>query len=329
MTIELCDSESKTTQLYYSEFKGLKSVVLENAGLRAEWIPSYGGKMVSLRTKKPPQVHELLYQSPLRSLIRPHFEADFASFDTSGFDECFPSIDNCEVTVTKNNNLESVTVPDHGEVWSLPWQLEVKSHNQLQFSISSPLMQYRLTKTITLERDEIIMNYDLHLTGDITKMPFLWTPHALFSYQRDTSLIIPDHLNAIRSVCSVGRLEDQERLYEYPKMNDSKVGSWDASTFDDKDEGLCEKFYFSRQLRSYDWFGFCDDRGTVLMNVDANIVPYLGIWKNQGAHNATHNFALEPCSGIYDSAENAQLNGTVAYVTKEKNVQWFLKIKVT
>jgi hypothetical protein len=51
-----------------SQFKGLESVVLENKLIRAEWISSYGAKMVSL-TVKTGGGHELLYQTPLTKLV--------------------------------------------------------------------------------------------------------------------------------------------------------------------------------------------------------------------------------------------------------------------
>jgi galactose mutarotase-like enzyme len=63
------------------------------------------------------------------------------------------------------------------------------------------------------------------------------------------------------------------------------------------------------------------------MSVDSDTAPYLGVWKNQGANNGTHNFALEPCSGIYDSARDAQSNGSVAYVTKAQPRSWSLNFQ--
>ncbi|MCF7364452.1 hypothetical protein L3V23_20530 [Vibrio sp. A1-b2] len=65
------------------------------------------------------------------------------------------------------------------------------------------------------------------------------------------------------------------------------------------------------------------------MIVDTSVTPYLGVCKNQGAHNQTHNFALEPCSGIYDSAEQAQANGTGAYVCGNSPKRGYLLICLT
>jgi galactose mutarotase-like enzyme len=310
-----------------SHFKGLESVVLENNCVRAEWIPSYGGKMVSLIAKSGGG-HELLYQTPLTKLVCPSHGADFGLFDTSGFDECFPSIEECQVEVEEDRAMTSMSIPDHGDVWSLPWKYHIAPDGSLMFSVTSALIPYQLTKKVTLEKNELIINYSVELTATVTAMPFLWTPHALFSYQPDTTIVIPKRLNSITSVCPVGRLQDVTKRYTYPKHTLTDGIDWDGSVFAVQDEGLCEKFYFDSQLNNGDWFGFQDSRCRLMMNVDANVAPYLGIWKNQGAHNNTHNFALEPCSGIYDSAQKAQINGTVANVTSQLPSEWYLRIKI-
>lgn len=310
-----------------SQFKGLESVVLENKHLRAEWVPIYGGKMVSLIVKTSGD-HELLYQTPLTKLVCPNYGADFGSYDTSGFDECFPSIEACSIDIEEQGVIKTVSIPDHGDVWSLQWEYGIDSDGCVEFYVTSPLLPYRMTKRLVLEKNELVIDYKVELTGTVTKMPFLWTPHALFSYQNDTKLLFPKHLNTITSVCPVGRLQDITKTYVYPKHTLDDGKSWDGSLFEKHDEGLCEKFYFNLKLSSEDWFGFQDSRCRLMMNVDSTIAPYLGIWKNQGGHNRTHNFALEPCSGIYDSAEKAQRNGTVAYVTSKKPVTWSLKFKI-
>ncbi|MBM7035240.1 aldose epimerase family protein [Vibrio ulleungensis] len=319
--------ETKRVQFSVGHFKGLPTVVLENALIRAEWIPDYGAKMVSLVVKTTSE-HELLYQTPLTKLVCPSYGADFGSFETSGFDECFPSIEECQVEVEEQGRLTSMSIPDHGDVWSLPWQYHIEPDGSLMFSVTSALIPYQLTKKVTLENNELIINYRVELTGTVTKMPFLWTPHALFSYQPDTTILIPKHLNTITSVCPVGRLQDQTKRYTYPRHTQADGIDWDGSVFAQQDEGLCEKFYFDPLLNSEDWFGFQDSRCRLMMNVDANVAPYLGVWKNQGAHNGTHNFALEPCSGIYDSAQMAQNNGTSAYVTANSPATWHLKLKI-
>jgi galactose mutarotase-like enzyme len=313
-------------ECYHSEFKGVASVVLENASLRAEWLPEYGAKLASLKLKSSCN-QELLYQSPQQRLTIPPYQAKFGDFDTSGFDECFPSIDACQIRVERSGETVSMPVPCHGEVWALAWRYKVVERNTIEFSVTSPQLGYRLTKRATLLDNELRFSYRVELIGDIDRLPFLWTPHALFNYDAQTELVIPKRLDRVKSVCPAGRLNNQALTYTYPSTDQSAIGHWNCAKFLAQDEGTCDKFYFDDTLHTDDRFGFRTGDCEVLMSVDSDTAPYLGVWKNQGANNGTHNFALEPCSGIYDSARDAQSNGSVAYVTKAQPRSWSLNFQ--
>lgn len=308
---------------YQSKFKGVASIVLENSSLRAEWLPVYGAKLASLRLKSG-RNQELLYQSPKQTLTIPLYQSTFGDYDTSGFDECFPSIDACQILVERGGETQPMLVPCHGEVWALAWSYQVVERNTIEFSVTSPQLGYRLTKRATLLEHELCFSYRVELIGDIDRLPFLWTPHALFNYDAQTELVIPNRLDKIKSVCPVGRLNNQALIYSYPCTDYSAIGRWNCAKFLPQDEGTCDKFYFVDTLQADDKFGFRTSDYQVLISVDYHTAPYLGVWKNQGANNGTHNFALEPCSGIYDSAREAQSNGSVAYVTKTQPRIWSL-----
>ena len=62
----------------------------------------------------------------------------------SGFDEVFPSIESCYYPVEP---WEGVKVPDHGEVWSLPWRYEVHE-DSVDLSVHGVRFPYRLQKKI-------------------------------------------------------------------------------------------------------------------------------------------------------------------------------------
>lgn len=307
----------------HGEFKGIPSIILENEFIRAEWLPIYGAKLASLELKSLSDC-ELLYQTPQLQLELPVYATPFGNYDTSGFDECFPSIDACEVEVEKAGEKLRVHVPCHGEVWALSWDYRINEDREIEFSVTSPSLGYRLTKKAALIGRELRLSYRVELIEDIEKLPFLWTPHALFRYDHDTEIIAPQRFNEVKSVCSVGRLNRKDVMYNYPITHDSKVGVWDCSKFLRQDEGTCDKFYFTQKLKANDVFGFRNKYYQVLMAVDSHTAPYLGVWKNQGVVNNTHNFALEPCSGIYDSAEDAQNNGSVSYVTKSEPQSWHM-----
>ena len=72
-------------------YKGLNAYQIENEFLSLLILPQYGCKLASLYKKDTGR--EFLFQSPREKLTPPPYAAAFSAYDSSGFDEVFPSID--------------------------------------------------------------------------------------------------------------------------------------------------------------------------------------------------------------------------------------------
>lgn len=306
------------TQFYNSEYKGVASVVLENEKIRATWLPSYGSKLASLIAKNQSGEQELLFQSDLTELIIPSYGAVFSDYDSSGFDECFPTIDSCE---WNHQNM-----PDHGEVWAMPWHCEQLLNGSLTFSVYSEKFNYTFSKNITLDDDSLISTYQVQLHKSVLSLPFIWTPHALFRGTATTQFIIPEYMDKIYNVCGGGRLGPYGCVYDYPIA--IKQAMLDLRYLEPKSANNCEKYYFTKKLCANSLFGFNDNNIEVRMSVDHHIVPYLGIWKNQGAYKGHYNFAIEPCTGIYDDTAHAYDSKLCQVVEPNSSIEWNFSIKI-
>ncbi|WP_415229650.1 hypothetical protein [Psychromonas sp.] len=307
-----------------SVFKGIQSLILENHLLRLEWLPGYGGKLCSLQYKHSNGNIELLFQYQGDTLAIPKHGDTFSDYDSSGFDECFPTILPCEVMLDKQ---QSITMPDHGDVWAMPWQvIEADALNGIKLSVSNTLLGYTLTKVIKLTDNLIDSHYSVSLTGNIQRLPFIWTPHALFNIRPDLQLIMPKQMDTIINVMEgCARLGKANTIHPYPLLAEN--GS-DMGRIPMGNNGTCEKYYFVETLRAGDQFGFQDEILSVLMQVTSDKIPYLGIWKNQGACKDSCNFAIEPCSGIYDSTQDAQQRQRCSYVENDQPFEWDFLIEV-
>ena len=93
--------------------------VLESEQLRLVIHPSFGGKISSLFYK--PREVELLSSEPCPSELESPYDRAFESGWLGGWDECLPSI---APRRHPDAAWRDVTIPDHGEVWSLPWTTE-------------------------------------------------------------------------------------------------------------------------------------------------------------------------------------------------------------
>ena len=100
--------------------KNVNALLMESASLAITIIPESGAKIQSIYDKEWQK--EVLYQSGRRKFQKSTYGAKFDSGDVSGFDEIFPSIDECFYPAWP---WTGTPVPDHGEVWALPWDYKV------------------------------------------------------------------------------------------------------------------------------------------------------------------------------------------------------------
>ncbi|MGL6260091.1 hypothetical protein [Vibrio sp. WXL210] len=308
------------TDLSFGRYKGLDSIILTTPQLRAEWLPTYGSKLCSLKVLSSGEEIELLYQSPEQTLTLPPYGASFADFDMSGFDECFPTIKACTLPGSKH------AIPDHGEVWALPWECEVGDERQLHFSVTSPHFGYTLRKSVKLEQHCLESHYQLSLDNNAAPLPFMWTPHALFKASPQTRIVVPSHLQSVISVCDTSPLlGDFGAQHPWP-LTKTPFGEYDLAQIASAQSALCDKFYFNQRLRQGDEFGFENEQVKVMMNVDHRTVPWLSIWKNQAGFRGHYNFALEPCTAAFDSIAEAASNAQCQIIEPGECCDWHFNL---
>jgi hypothetical protein len=94
----------------------LSAVQLANDQLFVSFLPEVGAKMNSLKSVRSGR--EFLYK-PLRDPYRrAAYGASFADYDTSGFDECCPTMAEC---IYPEPGFAGRKMPDHGDLWSASW----------------------------------------------------------------------------------------------------------------------------------------------------------------------------------------------------------------
>ena len=304
-------------------YKGLSSLVLENERLKIHLLPDYGGKMASFYHKFTER--EFLFQNEAQTLELPEYAADFSNFDASGFDEMFPSID---PSFYPDGSWQGTSIPDHGEVWTLPWNYKIKKKAVI-FSVYSPRFPYRLTKEVKLLPNKIRINYTVDNLAQ-EKFKFIWAAHALLNCNPETTqLILPPETEEVVNVEANNHLGDWGQQHSYPLTTNRDGSQIDLSRVEPSTAGTCEKFYIPHQLET----GRCgveysDTQERLVYHFPVERVPYLGVWKTQGGYRGDYNIALEPCTGIYDDLYVAdQINKTAA-VGPQDSYSWYLEMRV-
>ena len=306
-------------------YKGLDAWTLENDALRLTFLPGYACKMASLINKKTGR--EWLFQSNNDTLRVPEYGASFAEYDSSGFDEVFPSIDACPYP---DGSWHGMPIPDHGEVWAMPWE-SIHSPDDLAAKaiVKSQTLPYVFSKNIMLRNNEVLFEYRVENTSD-EDFKFIWTPHCLLACSPATRLLIPENLTEVMTVeHSSKRLGPWGTRHAYPQTTDVHGLKMDLAATEPRTVRNCEKFYFT-QPNTAGWCGIehTDTGEKLIYTYDTDKVPYLGVWKTQGGYRGDYNLALEPCTGVYDDLYMASKIRRVAVVGPKSTYEWTFKMTV-
>lgn len=311
--------------MQHTTYKGLNAFYLETDALRLTFLPDYACKLASLVKKQTGR--EFLFQSPKATLTLPHYGAAFSAYDSSGFDEVLPSIDACPYP---DGQYQNVPVPDHGEVWAMKWKWEVSpTGRELMASVRSENFPYTFTRRITLSHNEISFDYSVTNLEE-GGFKFIWTPHCLLNCSPATRLLIPPNLTQVMTVeHTTKHLGPWGTLHSYPLTTDVHGQKLDLSATEPASAKNCEKFYFT-QKNTAGWCGIehTDNGDTLLYSYNADLVPYLGVWKTQGGYRGDYNLALEPCTGAYDDLYVANKIKKAAVIPPLGQYNWQFKMTV-
>lgn len=308
-----------TIRIYETTYKNVEAIAIESNRLVVTMIPSSGSKLQSIYDKMLQK--EYLIQSPSKEFVRSAYASNFAEGDVSGFDEIFPSIESCFYPLEP---WEGVSVPDHGEVWSLPWQYNVLN-NSIVLRVHGVRFPYRLEKKIEFLREQCFrITYKAENLSDFD-FPFIWTPHMLLQCEADSVIVLPDSVKNVISTCSVdNKLGKFGTMHTWPitRINEE---AYDISQVYPKYPGKCEKYYAMGNVLE----GWCalHNKGTgscVGLSYPIDKVPYLGIW--EGIMNGRFVTALEPCTGDLDSLDTAVQWNRVSVIKAKSHIEWYLNI---
>lgn len=305
------------------DWHGFSAWTLETAVMRVTIVPALGGKLVSLVDRDANYDWLFSPQVPPQS---PPYGAVFTDYHPSGWDEMFPTINGCAVPGAPDE-----TLPDHGEVWALPWDVVGNSEDAIILRVrgQQPSYPYTLTRQARLNENCLRLSYILDNPTD-RPLPFLWAAHPLFKGHADIRIDLP---NKVKSVVNV--MADHHLL----GATGHEVDWPQATTVDSETKALdrigdasledCRKFYTSPQLQIDNAQLVHEGIGRALtMRWNAQIAPYLGIWVDEGVYTPVPTVALEPGSGYYDTLTTAIDNERVARVAAGGSAQWWLEVEL-
>jgi galactose mutarotase-like enzyme len=291
-----------------SKQAGSKENVVIQAGVCAlTLIPALGGKLASLRVYSKDRTDELL-QSPLSPYGPRTRTMGFQEADASGWDECLPSVAECTIQTQAGLAI----VPDHGDLWRVPWQVLNSSEDSATLRANCFSLPLQLTRSVILS--ESLTGWQLQLLYSLTNLgaynvPWSWAAHPLFVAEAGDRILLPESVQSLQVEGSGNnRLGRNGDSVTWPLARTAAGTEKDLSIAPDPDSGFGDKLFTGRLSPSDNWATLERKRLGLRLTVkfDPSFTPYLGLWLCYGGWPGGPGkqqvcVALEPATAPVDS----------------------------
>jgi galactose mutarotase-like enzyme len=305
---------------------GQEAWVLENNIIRTVVVPDLGAKLVSLIDKRTQL--EWLVGPGDRPFKKVSYGANFVDQDMSGWDEMFPTIVACEYPAPGKQI--GTPLPDHGEVWPLSWIVEPAGPERLRVSVKGKALQYRLTRTLGYRAtDTLQMDYELENLGQ-ERMPYIWAAHPQFVCGDEAEIVLPSQ---VKEVCNTIPAEwgwgEPETRFDWPETLSVDGQRVRIDRIGPATLNQVRKFFVVPET-SVSWAGLIRQpvKNWLRLDWDPYLVPYLGVWIDEGLLSHESVGALEPMTGFYDSLAVAWDKKQVAMIEPGEINSWTLSVRL-
>ncbi len=301
--------------------------VLESRDLRLTILPKRGAKISSLWRKS--NRAELLWQpatSPADTRLTGDPSVAFDASQAWGWDEMFPAIG---AETFEDTSGTRTIVPDHGEVWTLPWQvvevIETDDAPRITLEVTGEAFPYRLTRTTILTGATVRNEYRLENGGD-NDLPWMWAAHPLFALGKGNRLVAPPGWDRVRNAYDSPAMRGYDRLYRYPGRRP------ELDVLPDPESGVAMKYFFERPNTD-------PTAALTLLNPEAKlgisvradpaVTPWFGVWCNAGGLFGHRNLAIEPASAPMDTLSAAARLGRLPRLPPGGSISWWMEVSVS
>ncbi len=294
------------------------TVTLENADLRVDVSPFYGGRVVRLIDRKTGRD----WMVPGGESRQTGEEAIYSADEAVGWDECFPTVGRWDASGTVwGRNLR-----DHGDIWGRPMEVVAQSGDSLTLAIET--LEYRFERRLTVEGP--VLRADYALENRTTRpMPFLWALHALLEVIPGDRLVMPGIGRMAVSFVGLNGARIEMDDIAWPE-GDSRLGF--PIDIVPEPNGFMAKLYADVPDDARAFVGGPDRWLGIIWNGDE--IGHLGFWLTYGAWPAPgpgsmHHLAIEPTTAPADHLGQAISGGQDRALPTGARREWSVRFVVT
>ena len=312
------------TRINESQYKDQNAVSLNAGELSAQFLPSVGAKLCSLVYL--PCDLELLVQRPGTEYLLQPYDGDYVAGECSGFDDMFPSIDACHY---EDYPWKGTRIPDHGEVWSIPWTWSVE-RERLHFATHGIRFPYRIEKWVSASGPSTLrLDYRLtNLSG--FDFYFIWAAHIMLDLEEGARLELPSGVERVVNALNLGKADGRygDEL-PWPTYRQRDGSARDLRQIRPKDTREATKYWIKGPMPE-GWCALAYPASKISLTISFSTatVPYLGILINEGGWRDMHAAFVEPATGSFDRIDLARLRGELSAVGPRGSYEWHLEIAI-
>ncbi len=277
--------------------QGFEVYMLSTEKVELAVVPELGAKIISLIDLRTGR--EWMWHPPGGlKLFRNRPGDAFSQSPLAGADECLPTIAPC--------SWQGHELPDHGEVWNVPWKVspEALENGILKTSVRLEISPFNFERAIELHGNTIHINYRLNNYSAV-KRQFLWAIHPLLRLQAGDQLELPASTRAllngttwVDAVASATSEKISAKVFARPV-------SEGLAAIDNPATG---------HRLEIEWSPVENDT--------------LGLWLTRGGWHGHHHFAIEPTNADNDALALAAEQGHCGVVAAGDSTTWQIRFRL-
>lgn len=323
---------STTIKKYYQN--DILYINLENSEVIVTISPVLGGKIIGLKRKKSETQFFLQPEHEYYMNQLPYYGADYNKYPSAGFDDCFPTMTASSYPPAGHDGQESnIYFPDHGEVWSIPWDYYV-SDESVYLSVQGVRLNYEFSKIVRIEQSTVHVDYRL-INFSSSPFSYIWVAHPLLEVQPGAEVCFEKHVDQVLLDYSTDPALGQPgtRIPWRVLTHGSNANYPIVPPSTENTNNYIVKFYTDPLIVGTCSYVRADTGERIIFEFDPEKIPYIGIFhqylgQSSSSGHTDHKIALQPSIGRPGSLRQACTRKECGKIDAFGMQEWSLHISV-